>query len=685
MKLKGVGFFEAHVEKLVLGVMVAVAAGVLVVQFATQPNMVQVSGREYPPERAFDPVADLARQREAEMTSLSPPLPEVGDRDAALARVEAELLGPVSVGEEVVALGEAIEIDVAGGVAGEDARYAEVTPPAPARPLAAGSWGTLHPAAVASSESLQGLVGENQPYDLPMVSVEATYDGQALAELFRTDPDGAGGELRPLPLNWWQGVEALGLVLERQRRLPDGSWSQPETILGSVDADQSLVALLAADHEAGRLTREQLSADARGAYENAKLYRRPEPPAMIAGTPWQPPTEVLASAGEDSEDRIADLVRRLSTIDREIATTERRIEDFANDDDRSRRPGGREGGGRDRGPRDEGDGDREDPRIARLRERVEEFNTRRDEVAEELLALGVDPETGERFEVQTVDDTTDERLLAADEVRLWGHDLTVRPGETYRYRVRLAVNNPAYGRQSVLREGQREMAERPVLLSEPSPWGDPVVAMPREAFFLVSANDGRSQSLGPGEPVAVVEAFTFYYGFYRRTQVSLRPGEMVAGAAPVPEDLTFLAADETRSDQTETIVRGREGARRGGGDDEQADPALAVPDEVPVAIGTYLVDVTSELNDTREGLVERSTRPVAYFAGTDRPELVRRAVGEDRQGLLYARLSASASAGERQGELQAVDIPEVAAPRQREERDTGRPVGDTGGKGAGGG
>ena len=32
MKLKGVGFFEAHVEKLLLGVMVAVAAGVVVLQ-----------------------------------------------------------------------------------------------------------------------------------------------------------------------------------------------------------------------------------------------------------------------------------------------------------------------------------------------------------------------------------------------------------------------------------------------------------------------------------------------------------------------------------------------------------------------------------------------------------------------------------------------------------------------------
>ena len=47
-------------------------------------------------------------------------------------------------------------------------------------------------------------------------------------------------------------------------------------------------------------------------------------------------------------------------------------------------------------------------------------------------------------------------LLDSTEVKLYAHDLTVEPGAQYRYRMRVVVNNPLYGRN--LQESQRTLA-----------------------------------------------------------------------------------------------------------------------------------------------------------------------------------------------------------------------------------
>ncbi|MEO1008094.1 MAG: hypothetical protein AAFX79_05985 [Planctomycetota bacterium] len=687
MKLKGVNFFEAHVEKILLGAMVAVAAGVVAMQFVIEPNTVQIENREYRPQEVFEPAKELAERSEGRMTQPDVELPDAQGRMDVLDGIEARVTGGVAVRPTIAALGEVTAIEVSGQAAGEDVRYVEVTPPAPSRPIAETYAGTLDPYDVLASEELAALVGDEQPYDLAMVSVEATYDGVALEAAFRDDPDGVGGELRPLPLNWWASVEAFGLQLERQELQPDGSWSDIVVIEG-MPGGTNLMADLRAEVADGTLTREQLAADARGAYEFAADYRRPQPYRMIAGEAWVAPTQLRERMAQRRS--ATDEVQRLS---RENATLKRRIENFDERITEERQSSSARGGGdrqaaepRGRGtrrpPRDPGDADDEDdPAVRRLVEQKEQLEARLAENEEEIRRLGFDPETGLAIE-RIAEEEPDERLLRETAARMWAHDVTARAGATYRYRTRLAINNPAFGRDSVLIDEQKAMAESPILLSEASPWSDPVQVAPKTAFFVVSANDGNAVGLGPSEPSATLEAFVFYYGYYRRGTVTLRPGELLAGRARMPDDLSFVLVDADAAegdDQFDARGVGASGlpGQQGG---EEGEP---VPDEVPIQLDVLLVDVTTEAV-RGEGLVERTTQPIAYFSFLDGPPIVRRQVGSERQGRLYARLTSSAEEGTRQGQPLAVELPPDPVDRGRD-RDRDRDPGGFDPKGGGGG
>lgn len=686
MKLKGVGFFEAHIEKLLLGLMVAVAAGVVVLQFAGTPNAVNVRNQELPPERAYDPVERRAAEVDAQMSSTTVELPDVQGRTSLLAQIDDRVTGAVAPRPRIVAMGAPAEIDeeLFKGQA-EDVEYAVVTPPAPSQPEVASYAGTLDPALVSGNEDLAAIVGPAQPYDLASVSVEVTYDGTKLEEMFRSTGQ---GEARPIPINWRRNIEALGMQLERQEQMADGSWGDT-TIIDGLPGEQTLYMLLQEDAAADALSRDQLASDARLAFEEAPSYRRPLPLRTIAGAEWTPPTiykqELAAQGGADKQAQAQRLLRQRGSELRRLEPLKDQLEEAEKD----------QGDGRD--PRNPGRQDPadqpEDRRTQQLRRQIEQIEARIAALDEQIRALGYDPETGQPLTVAGfADETVDERLLEDDDARLWAHDVTAQPGKTYRYRTRVVVNNPMFGREPVLVEAQRPLAASPVLFSEPSPWSEPVVVAPRTAFFLANANDGRGGALGPSEPTASVEVFTFYYGFYRRSTLTLRPGEMVASEADMPDDLrlpVLAQGPEGDPDMPPPPAGGRRGGAEiiggtpdaGGEEAGQGDP---VPDKVPATMNVYLVDVTFEPTQA-EAFGDRTTQAVAYFSQVDGPGLMRKVASTDRQGVLYQMLSKSAQDGQSQG--QPRDSLEIPATRDaREPRETSEPGGPIGGgKGGGGG
>lgn len=689
MKLKGVGFFEAHIEKLLLGLMVAVAAGVVVMQFATNPNQVTVRNQEYQPARAYDPVVRRAQELDGQMSATDPKIPEVDDRTKALAGVEARVKSGVSPRPQIIAMGAPAEIDDAllEGQA-DDVEYAVVTPPPPSWPVVASSAGTLDPSLLAETEdgerneALAAIVGPAPPFDIATVSVEVTYDGAQLNDMYRTAGE---GDVRALPFNWVNAIEAFGLQLERQERQADGSWGG-STLINSMPGRKAEFEWLEDDADAGSLGRDQLASAARVAFEEAFDYRRPLPLPMIAGPQWKPPTvlkqELAAQGGADKQDEANQLNRRRAGLVRRLETVDTQIEESGRD------RGGDEGGRGPRGPRQGDPQERpEDRQTQRLRQQKAQIEAEIAEVDAEITELGYDPETGAPIEVAGFEDTTvDGRLLEASQARLWAHDVTAQPGKSYRYRARLAINNPMYGREPVLLEAQRPLAASPIVFSEASEWSDPVVVAPKTAFFLTSASDGRGGALGPSEPSASIEVYTFYYGYYRRSTLTLRPGDLVSTQADMPDGLRLpvlaMGPDGDAPDPGAGRPGGVIGADPVGRGDDAGD-GEPVPDKVPAVMDVYLVDVTVEPTQA-EGFGDRTSRAVAYFSQIGDAGLMRRVATQDRQGVLYQMLSRSAEEGQNQGQARESLERPIERPTGGQ-REGERPTGPTGGGKQGGG
>ena len=144
---------------------------------------------------------------------------------------------------------------------------------------------------------------------------------------------------------------------------------------------------------------------------------------------------------------------------------------------------------------------------------------------------------------------------------VWTHDYTVKPGATYRYRVRLAIPNPYFGFSLALHEDVRELAEAGFLYTDFSDWSDPVTA-PRESYwFAFSATDGRGDAI-VGEASCRLDVYGFVDGKWRLKQQRFEPGQPIrvslAGEDGVERvvDTGARVVDVVRASLTEPGVRG---------------------------------------------------------------------------------------------------------------------------------
>jgi hypothetical protein len=128
-------------------------------------------------------------------------------------------------------------------------------------------------------------------------------------------------------------------------------------------------------------------------------------------------------------------------------------------------------------------------------------------------------------------------LKDSDTLTVWAHDIGVEPGTTYRYRTRLVYGNPFYGRDNVINEEQREeLASSRVIRTEFSEWSEPVSTDFESYMFLTRASADTGLG-GAGSGVAAAEMYSFYYGYWRLSEIRLRAGDPIAGLFELPDDL----------------------------------------------------------------------------------------------------------------------------------------------------
>lgn len=164
------------------------------------------------------------------------------------------------------------------------------------------------------------------------------------------------------------------------------------------------------------------------------------------------------------------------------------------------------------------DAERRERALERMSRSVEQVDRRISRTMQQLRDLGVVLEDDLEPE-QTAGDP-----LAADELAVWGFDIDVEPGRTYRYRVTVDLYNPFFRRRIDLSEAQFDLADSMAVATRTSEWSEPVQVLPPTSFFVTeaSADDGR---LGMGSLKA--EVFRFQSGRWWKETFSIEPGEPI--------------------------------------------------------------------------------------------------------------------------------------------------------------
>lgn len=730
MKLKGINPFEQHVEKIVLGGVGAVLLGVVAVQFLTQPNVVTVGKTQgIAPERAFDPVKTAAEDLQAKVRATTVPLPEE-PKTQLLAEFERKSKGGVAPNPRIAQLGPSVNlggaVEAAPG-ATQSGQFGMAALPAPTQPVAMSFASTIDPVEIAQNPDLKPLVPAEQPFDKRAVTVEARFDGTALKAALAADPDGPDGPLTPLPLNWWKdSVEVLGVQLERETLNPSAgqvasasSTGAPadewisSTVVPAMPGRPDLVG------EFGKRVKSLSDVQAMLSYarERGADVLRPAYYPTIAGPAWVEPT-VAATKDETGnklsptqvlDRKIDDVKRRLRAMDQAGRSRDREAQS-------SRNQSGGSGGGRvgkggggaaapqpgnESGRSDEARRRQQEKRRAELNDELTKLEEQRANISNPSASPGAGPQSASG------------PLLENSGVTVWQHDLTAEAGATYRYRVRLVLNNPTFARRSGA-DASAQGGDAPVAYTEWSAWTDPVHVDASEYYFVTSASMANELT----GVRAVAELYHFYYGYWRKGTVTLDPGDVLAADARLPADLVIFdmqklaAGERPRPSQFTMPSQDRETTEGGGGKGaggktpstvaEPTPPPANQPasDERPKIDPTGLtkpgpekIDIETEVvfldaasvPAERDKLAGGSKQSIAAYLRTEGGRVVLRLPESDRATAVYKRVSESAAAGQNQGKPKPAPEPKEAPPARPEREERPSPGGGGGGGGGGSG
>ncbi len=580
MKTKGITIWEKHAEKIVLAFAVVAAGAVTAMQFIGEPNAVSTPAGDVAPGDIDALLQDraealLLKLRDDAPAGVELPYPKLGFDDLLAQRSLS--LSPVSALPQ-------FQIALAPSVVGVGlGKNLELPVPRMKAPdqVAVGQYvDALVDGVVEQFPELEDYFEAGGPHDLIFATVRARFDLADLREQFRGKEGDADAAI--IPSSWYNNrPEHLVDVIVEREELQDGNWTDLRTI-DPIPGQTSV--------------REELAGELFVALRDDVLGRLSTPPYQLAviqpafyptkGEDWAIPQFDEDVAANDAEAKIDKLKQNLQLY---YADRERLVEELEaaggslddpgdqNDDDRrgggtgkrappgsggKRAPPGSGGAGFGgapgdetgrRGGRDDTPGQDNERRQKRLKRQIRRVDVRIRSTRTELRALGVDPDA-----VEIITDPF--AALDGDDILVWAHDLTVKPGRTYRYRVTVSVYNPFFGKKRSLVKNQQDLAEAFTLNSPPSDWAPPVRIHPLRRVFITSASSGGGQH---GFGRATAEVYLFHDGTQWVQSFPVQPGTAIGGIKRMkrPDDGSTVEIDFTTNlfvlDIVEEIQTGR--------------------------------------------------------------------------------------------------------------------------------
>ena len=563
MKSKGITIWEQHLERFILALAVLFFIAFTALQFISQPNTVEGRGTvgKVTPGEVDDLLRSKADAISSHLLPEAPPPLSIPDHEPVLDEFLTRLDAPISAGPRI-AVNEP-RIVPGGDVApppAVDVMYLLPAIPAPIRVVAEQGFDALDETVISQVTELQEQERFAQPpYDITWITVAGIFPLDELRAEFQKP---GTEEYAAIPKGWYRGEqpEILDVVLERQE-LVDGQWTN-DVMLDPLPNEQfqfTFRPLLEGD--ADKRTRDAIftSLGQPGA-QRALIQPDFYPLVNSSWTPPNPRSEVEDDVADEELTENERLKRNLQrTISNWIDQRDRKLKALEEQGGSMQQPpsapptgGGGGGGAGGRTP--PGSGGRTPPgsgggmgaggaggsrrgesdfetqktqeRLNRLRSQILGLERKIAQYQERLAAL-----TGEE---QVTERTTSGAgaggdMLGGQDVVVWAHDITVEPGKTYRYRVRVDLYNPFFARTLDLMPAQQDLAHTLTLQSRPSEWSREMKAIPPLKVWVTKAVgpdvDRRTGDLGMGQ--ATIEVYRFFWGRWWMESFPLEPGDRV--------------------------------------------------------------------------------------------------------------------------------------------------------------
>lgn len=115
-----------------------------------------------------------------------------------------------------------------------------------------------------------------------------------------------------------------------------------------------------------------------------------------------------------------------------------------------------------------------------------------------------------------------------ENVIVWVHDDTVRPGKTYRYKMKYSIRNPFWQQTQLVKDP--ELAKRFAIYSKESEWSDDVEVAPTLRFFVATGITQNATS-------ARFDIYRWQKGKWHQKTFTVEPGDMI-GSKDTATDFT---------------------------------------------------------------------------------------------------------------------------------------------------
>ena len=599
MKNKGIPFIEQHVEKIFLGVAGVAFLSIVAWQVLGTHNNVMLDGRSAAPG---DLDEALAQKTQALAGKLEQPAPSIEDALKARLSPKAESYAK-DLGSSVSPRGDIPQIEPVlasrlqsdGATSGRPFHVPEF-PALAMRPSRVFS-DTIDPAflaeklkdasasnAYAAFKSAQfGTAGE--PYDVTWVVPSAVIDVDSIRSELSSKQGGDS-----IPEVWYgKRLFIVDVQFEREQLMANGSWGGA-TMLPILPGQASVRAEIETGMAASKAKPEERTGReaslrdsvmdqlAAPGFQSALLQPDFFPTKQVGEDRNFDPSEILKEPEPESiavdeaklaeERELVKLRQRRDSSAVELKRQKERLADLGGEaeeapkedkkNDRNRGSGGGAGagggggggganrpgsglggaaggmsGGRRSGNTDENLEQRVDltKKVRALEKKLADHESA---LAKKLQELGRSEEKATLGNLST-------DLSTAKSVVVWAHDLSAKPGQTYRYRAVAKVYNPFFTSGPLLVESQKRLADSFALETKSSPWCDPIrVGAPVE-FFVTEAVAGEGK-LGLG--TASVEVYRFHDGDRRLETFSVQPGDRIGSVKDkVDYDTGFFVVD----------------------------------------------------------------------------------------------------------------------------------------------